>query len=218
MIFKSYLSYLKGKITNEEFKNPSLLTDGLQYGISITPRGPNVGGFGICQTDTCKDLSENISLINVSINNLKAKPEMIKGFYKNKPLILATGRLLPQNYCLLPSVMSLLKLYQYAYENKKNYFFGPQNLTNEDVNNLLSGNLSGYQNYVNADVMNHLSKSMMGIRAPYVRNLNLCNVSIKNIINVGKCFKLDGVEHPESHYRFYQGANVIGFGNIRSKT
>lgn len=209
--------FQEGKITNEEFRNPSMLTDGLQYGISISQRGPSIGGFGICDTKPSFDVSENVTLKNVCIKNLKAKPEMIKGFYGDKPLVLAIGRLVPQNYTLLPSVMALLKLYRYAYENQKNYFFSPTNLTRIDVENLLDGNLSGYKNYVNADVMNHLSKPMMGIRAQYVKKMCLCNVSIRQIINVGKCFKLDGVKHPESHYLTYQGAGVIGLGNIKSE-
>jgi len=211
--------FKKGKITNQEFKNPTKLTDGLQYGISISQKGPSIGGFNICQSEVSDHLSENIKIENVLIANMKANPVMIRGFYQKRPLILAIGRLLPENYQSLPTVMKLLKFYKYNFENKKNYqyAFFPFNLTKENVNHLLNHQLSSYLPYVNADVMNHLSKPIMGIRAQKVKKMKLHQVKICNLKNVGKCFKLNGIKHPESDFENYQGANTLGLCQIKSE-
>jgi len=207
--------YKKYKTVNYcEFKNPSKLTDGLQYGISISEMGPSVNGFSACSRMKNSDhQSENIIIRNTLIRNLCANPKMIKGYYKEKPLILNQGRLLDKDDYKLPSVMALLKFYDYCYKKEPTFLksFQPMTIREEDIKNIVHQNVNLYKCYVNGDIMNHLSKPMMGIRLQCVKDCNLENVQIDNIKNVGKYFSLKNcVKHKHSDFNCYTGADVIG--------
>ena len=210
-------------VSDKEFKNSSGLSDCIIYGITITEKGPSIGGIGICNKCTIDkgEQSRNILIINCKISGVCTNPVQVNGLYNlisNKPIVLNNGRLLTTPFGEMEG--KLIKFFASYKEIPTEYKMGfnPTSLNSELARQLLNFNKypEKFVRYCNSDIMNHLLKPVMCIRLQHVKDIEINNLVINNIGNSGYNFELIGHKNNETEFDKYQGCDIIGICDVNS--
>ena len=204
-------------ILNEEFGNPSGLVDcSAIYGILFNKIGIAVNEFGACDPKCDKsNFSNNISLENVSINNLIVNPVEVVGILNEKKeflkdfsgsLVMVTqlpwfknnidNKYSPKtqfvdkngNYDML--LLNQVLLYKFFLDTNTKWAKGVAKISDNIVKWVTNTNttLEHYGPVItarNGDIMGHVMKGSVALRMDFVKNSCVKNVSISNISNVG---------------------------------
>jgi hypothetical protein len=194
------------KVTYGSIGNNSGLADCLVYGVLINKKGVAVNGFSSCCPKLEDNLSQNIYLRNIKINNIVAAPEEVISISNNdKPLVMGFGAIVRLKDIIdiktgsrkrndfndvvfslakllidsdLAKSFSPTSLYKHPWLVSWYFSKNPENLFK-----LIQRHQ--FRIYCNADTMNHVHKGPVGLRLDGINGAMIDDTKIANVQNHG---------------------------------